>query len=178
VTGAAARCAALRYRGRYVNPGSMGPGARQVLARAQAAISDILTAQVVSEGHLDGLAAAAVLDAREWEVARLLSEACRLAAASASILHGAAAPPARPQAEILRQVRAAAVRQVRDIEECSRQVRAADAARRAHAAAEPLAGLDDSFLDLLAMTASDHARREMRSLRAEAAAVEQAFTAS
>ena len=180
VTAAAARCAALRYRGRCVNPARMDPASRQVLARAQAAIGDVLGARIRREGHLDVLGTAAVLNAREWEVARMLGRACGLAAAQARILDGApATPAARSQQEILRQARAAAIRRADDIEDYARQVRAADAAYRAHAAAGPLASIDGSFLDLLAATAADsRASEEVRRMQAEAATAGQAFRAS
>jgi hypothetical protein len=175
VTGAAAHRIALGLRGRYVNPARMDPVSRQALARAQAAIGGVLGARVVRDGLLDALAAAAVLDAREWEIARMLGEACRLAAARARIADGAPAALAGPQRAALRKVRAAALEQVRDLEDCASQVRAADDAYQAHA----LASLDRGFLDLLAATAvGPYARTEVGCLRAEAAAAEQLYRAS
>jgi hypothetical protein len=165
----------LRYRGRFVNPAGMDPVSRQVLARAQAAISDVLAARIHREGHLD-IAAAAVLDAREWEVARLLGTASRLAAALDGDPSGAAG---HSQDAILRQARAAALRQTEDIEGYARQVKAADDAYRAHRAAASPGDLDAGFLDLLAATtAGDHGSGEVRRLRAEAAAAEQVFGAA
>jgi hypothetical protein len=180
VTAAAARCAALRYRGRYVNPARMDPASRQVLARAQAAISDVLSARIRRDGYLDAPVSAAVLDAREWEVARMLGEASRLATVRASILDGAPAAPAPcPQQDILGQARAGALQRAENLEDYARQVRAADTAYRQHAAAGPLASLDDSFLDLLAAAATGHhASEEVRRLHAEAATAEQALKAS
>ena len=173
---AAARPAARHYRGRYVNPARMDPASRQVLERAQAAVRAILDARISREGQLGTLA----LDAREWEVASLLGRACELAEAQARLLDGAApSPAALSQAEILRQVRDAAVRQTAGLEACASQVQAADAAYRAHSAAGALAGLDPLFLDLLAGTAAgDVASGEVDDLRDGAAAAERVFTPS
>lgn len=75
-------------------------------------------------------------------------------------------------------MRDAALQRAEDLEDYARQVRAADAAYRAHAAVVPLASLDGSFLDLLAVTAAGHhASREVRGLRAEAATAEQVLGA-
>jgi hypothetical protein len=180
VTAATARAAKLRCSGRYVNPARMDPGSRQVLARAQAAISDVLGAQVCRDGFLDAPVSAAVLGAREWEVARMLDEACRLATARADLLgEGPAGPAPGPQQEVLRQVRAAALQRAENLEDFARQVMAADIAYRQHAAAGPLASLDGSFLDLMAAAAAGyHAREEVRRLHAEAATAEQVLRAS
>jgi hypothetical protein len=180
VTAAAVRCAVLRFRGRYVNPACLDPASRQVLARAQAAVSGILAARVCRDGYLDAAVTAAVLRAREWEVARMLGEACRLATTRASLLGEAPAAPVRcPQEEILSQARAAACQRAEDLERCARQVQAADAAYREHAAAGPLAGLDGSFLDLQAAAAAGHhATEEVSCLHAEAATAEEALKAS
>lgn len=172
VMAAAVRCAALRYRGRYVNPARMDPASRQLLARAQAAISDVIATRICREGYMDALGAAAVLGAREWEVARMLGTACELAAA----LDGIPSAPAHQAA--LRLVRAAALCRTEALEDCARQVGAADAAYRARAAAGPLASLDGSFLDLVASAAvGHHAVEEVHRLRAEAVTAEQVLLA-
>jgi hypothetical protein len=99
VAAAAGRCAAARYRGRLVSPARLDPAARQLLAGAQAAINDVLGSRVFRDGILDAPAVAAVLAASEWELARMLGEACRLAAARDGILDGL--PAAGPQHEAL-----------------------------------------------------------------------------
>jgi hypothetical protein len=155
----------------------MDPASRQVLARAQAAISDVTAARICRDGYLDALLTAAVLDAREWEVARMLGEACGLTTTVAGILDEGAPTPA--QRESLRQVRADALRRAEELEDYARQVRAADAAYRQHAAAGPLAGLDGSFLDLLASAGTgQQATEEVRRLHAEAATAEQSLRPS
>jgi hypothetical protein len=174
VTSAAARCAALRYRGRYVDPARLDPVSREVLARVQAAVSGILDARVCRDGYLDPAGTAAVLRAREWEIARMLGQACSLAGTRALLLDEAPGGlAAGREQEVLSQVRATALRWAGQIEACARQVRAADAAWREHAASVPLAALGDSLLHLQAAAAAGgHASGEVTRLHADAATAE------
>lgn len=174
------RCGARLYQGRYVLPADLDPDSRRLLARAQHAIGAALAAGVRREGFLDQAATAAVLAAREWDIAIRLSRACALADEHARVR--ASAPPgaaASRQQAVLREVAGAAARQVEELEEYAAQVSAADAAYRSWAAEASLAELDERFRWLLAGTAADaHGHADLGGLRAEAAAAEQAFRAS
>ena len=172
---AALRRAARRYSGRHVLPGTLDPGAQELLARAHAAASAVLGSAVRCSGHLDVQGSAAFLAARQWDIAWRLSEAGRLAAEYARL--GPAPYAAGPQAD-LAEVRAAAARQVSELEGYAAIVAAADAAYLAWAAQLPAAGLGDRVDWLLAgLAADDHSRTVLEGLRADASATAAEFLA-
>lgn len=172
---AAVRRVTRRYSGRYVLPGTLDPGAQELLARAHAAAGAVLGSDVRCGGHLDVRGSAAFLAARQWDIAWRLSEAGRLAAEYARL--GPDPHAAGPQAD-LANVRDAAARQVSELEAYAASVAAADTAYLAWAAELPAADLGDQVQWLLAgLAADDHSGTVLEGLRAEASAAAAVFLA-
>lgn len=178
----AAAWARHSYRDQYISLAVLDQPSRELLLRAQAAIRAVLSSRVHRTGQLDDAANVAILSAQEWDIARLLRDVSQLRAehgrisARAPQQAPAVAEVARPQREILRQVHDAVTARVEALEGYAARVRAADEAYRNWQQALALAGLNDSFLDLLARTAADgQAAEELGVLADQARAAEKTF---
>lgn len=151
---------------------------RELLARVQQAIDQVLSSTVYHRNLLDQSAGDAVLRRHEWETAAAVREITSLRAAlDASPVEGP-----KTAAVLESQRRALAIAQdhmaarVGAIEKYAAQVKAADAALRDCKGAIRAAGLNARYLDLVARTAADeHAIEEMTGLTEQAAAAAQAF---
>lgn len=157
---AGGRWASRRWRDARVRPGDLSPPARDLLRRAQDAIGGALASPVRRAGHLDRPVSAAVLAAREWELARMLRGLS--AATGAGIPDGGR--------DIIRETMASAVRRVEELEAYAARVDAADAAFLS------TDGPGDCLLNLAAMTGADRqASAELAALARDADAAEQSF---
>jgi hypothetical protein len=170
-----------RYQNRYVDLAALNDPDRHLIRRAQAAISQVLSARIIQDGQLDSVLNAAVLRQQEWNIARLLQHAAQLDAEHRRIAAGPPSPAvdeaARPQLAIPRQVTDATTRRVASLERYASLVADADAAYLAWQRAGRLAGLNSKFLDLLAAdTGPDsHVRAHLDQLARQASAAEAAF---
>lgn len=129
--------AARRYRGRLIRPETLDLPSRGLLARAQSAIGQALGTAVCRDGIIDAPLAAAVLDARHWELACILRSLSALSAAGGAAAAGTGQAPYRTAAR-------AAARRVTALEDYAARVSAAD---RAYLAWQRPA--EGSLLDLL-----------------------------
>jgi hypothetical protein len=168
-----------RLASRYVAPGSLAPGSRLLLARAQAAAGTVMGSAVVRDGHIDPALTRAVLSAREWDIARTLRDADLLARRQARIAAGHDLhrnPVAARQQAVLRDVAASVAGRVEALEQYACRVRDAERAYRAWQLAMSLDALTGDFSGLAAGTAADgQAASELAGLHAEALAAGEAW---
>lgn len=144
-----------RRPGQVIFPYDLDRDYRTLLARAQHAIDDVLASDVREAGLLE--ADEPALRRHEWEIACALREMTRVESASdgdASIgeMTAAVVEAQRSALDIALQ---ATTRRIAALQQYAAEVLAADAARRDLQSATRLAGLNDTYLDLLARTAAD-----------------------
>jgi hypothetical protein len=136
-------------------PLDLEPDYRRLLARAQRAIDDVLGSEVREAGLLE--ADEPALRRHEWEIAcglRDLTEVPSPSPEDAAIGEMTAAV-VEAQRHALDLAREATARRITALEQYAHEVLAADSARRDLHSAIRLAGLNDSYLDLVARTAGD-----------------------
>jgi len=170
----------IRYRDKVVSPLALELDCRKLLARAQRAISTIVTSSVYA-GELRPIVAEPVLRRHEWEIALALREITELLLDLVKTYADGAAGP-MTTAVLVSQNRAisiardATTARVLALELLAAQVAAAEAARRDWETAHRAAANNDKYLDLVARTAADqHATVEITGLADQAAEASQAF---
>jgi len=170
----------VRYRDEVVSPLALELGCRQLLQRAQRAITVILRSGVWAR-DLRGTVEEAVLRQHEWEIAVSLREITELLLDMVSSAGGGTAGPMTASV-LLAQNRAVSIARdattgrVLALELLAAHVAAADAARRDWEAAQRAAAKNDKYLDLVARTAADeHATTEISGLAEHAAEAAQAL---
>jgi hypothetical protein len=143
-----------RRPGHVISPYDLDWDFRTLLGRAQRAIDDVLRSDVRAAGLLE--ADEPVLRRHEWEIASALREMAKVPSAAPGDVVGAmTAAVLGAQRHALDLAIGATARRVRALEQYAAEVRAADAARRDLHSAARLAGLNDTYLDLVARTAAD-----------------------
>jgi hypothetical protein len=169
-----------RYRDQVVSPLALELGCRQLLHRAQCAITTIVTSTVYA-GDLHGTVEEPVLRRHEWEIAVALREITELLLDLVSSYGGGTAGPMTTtvlvsQNRAISIARDATTTRVQALESLAAQVAAAEAARRDWETAHRMAANNDKYLDLVARTAADeHATVEITGLAEQAAEAAQAF---
>jgi hypothetical protein len=170
----------VRYRDEVVSPLALELGCRQLLQRAQRAITVILRSGVWAR-DLRGTVEEAVLRQHEWEIAVSLREITELLLDMVSSAGGGTAGPMTASV-LVAQNRAVSIAKdattgrVLALELLAAHVAAADAARRDWEAAQRAAAKNDKYLDLVARTAADeHATTEISGLAEHAAEAAQAL---
>jgi hypothetical protein len=144
-----------RHRSACVRPQELDQRSAALLARAQAATGEVLRSPALLAGHVDAPATAAVLAAREWELASMLRGLSRA---------GSAGFPLCCREDVA-AVAGSAARRVADLEAYAGMVRAVGQA------CDGLAAPRDELLDLLAATATDaQASSEVAGLARDAGA--------
>jgi hypothetical protein len=167
-----------RYRGHYVTEADLDAPARNLLRRAQEAVTSARVAHVARAGLLDVETA---LAAQEWDIAVSLREQTRLRAKRAEA--AALADLAEPTAQLLRQHEDAAdeaerstIARVEALENFAATVRVTDSAYRDFRARARLADLGDAHLDMLARTAADdHGISELTDMTEQARVIGSVF---
>jgi hypothetical protein len=163
-----------RYRDEVVSPLSLERECWELLRRAQAAITAIVSAEVFSTS-LSGIIREPDLRQHEWEVAVSLREISELLLElAARFATGKAGPMTTavlvPQHRAIAMARDATRARVVMLERLAAQVVAAEAARWDWETAQQLTARNDKYLDLLARTAADeHASLEISGLADQAA---------
>jgi hypothetical protein len=170
----------IRYRDQVVSPIALEANCRELLRRAQRAITTIVTSRVYA-GELRSAAAEPVLRWHEWQIAIALRDITELLLDLVSGYGGGTAGP-MTTAVLLSQNRAitlardATTARVVSLELLAAQVAAADAARRDWETAHRMAANNDKYRDLVARTAADqHATTEITGLAEQAAEAAQAL---
>lgn len=179
--GPAAPMRQVRHRDEVVGPLALDLPARQLLLRAQRAITYVLGSEVYATDLHDTLHES-VLRRHEWEIAIALRDITELRVAYAST---APEPGPITTAVLDSHKRAltlawnAMTSRVSALERYATEVSTADAAQRDWRGALRASGLNDKYLDLVARTAADeHAIAEISSLAEQTAAAVQAFRSS
>jgi hypothetical protein len=171
-------------RSRVIEPSSLDDSGRQLLRRAQLAISAVLSSDACTADLLDRAAAQAALKRHEWEIASALREITALRAGSCTSLPDASAGPMteavlESHRRALDLAEQATTARVCALERYAGQVRVTEAARLDWQSALKIAGLNDRYLDLLARTAADdQAIAEIAILTGQASAADEAFRES
>ncbi|MFC4014758.1 hypothetical protein ACFOY2_46560 [Nonomuraea purpurea] len=149
----AGRPLARRYTDRYVIPSELDSAGLTLVTRARQAIQEVTGSRVNGLGLLDGVANDIVLQARLWDVARLVRtqgalRAEQAEAVAAEMMTPELAAVLEPQKRALERSVAAVTELVWELEVYASRVRAADSALRAG----ELQRSDDKYRDLLAQT--------------------------
>jgi hypothetical protein len=169
IAGRAGPLRQIRRRDEVVSPLALELECRNLLLRAQRAISAIVTSRVYA-GDLRGTVREPVLRQHEWEIAVALREITELlldlVASNAGRTPGPmTAPVLLAQNRAISIARDATTARVLALELLAAQVAAAEAARRDWETAHQMAANNDKYLDLVARTAADqHATVEITDL--------------
>jgi hypothetical protein len=170
-----------RYRGRFVDPSSIGQPYRRQLARAQQAIRTVLQSPVYRDGAINNAVSREVLAEHEWEIACLLRDATALRSQSALISSApeAASPAVQrilaQHADVLGLVQDSVQLRVEDLEAYAAEVLAANGEYSAWLLAAAASALNDYFLDLLAQAPAHGRGGQIARLTAEARHCREAF---
>ena len=169
IAGRAGPLRQIRRRDEIVSPLALERECRNLLKRAQRAISTILTSRVYA-GDLRGTVEEPVLRQHEWDIAVALREITELLLdLVASNAGGTPGPMTAPvlvsQNRAISIARDATTARVLALELLAAQVAAAEAARRDWETAHRMAANNDKYLNLVARTAADqHATVEITDL--------------
>jgi hypothetical protein len=170
----------IRRRDQVVSPLALELECRNLLQRAQRAITTIVTSKVYA-GDLRGTVQERVLQQHEWEIALALREITDLLLDLVSSYAAGTAGPMTTtmlvsQNRAISIARDATTARVLALELLAAQVATAEAARRDWETAHQMAANNDKYLDLVARTAADqHATAEITGLAEQAAEAAQAF---
>jgi hypothetical protein len=169
----------ILYRDQLVSPIALEQNCRELLQRAQHAITAIVTSRVYATDLRDTLDKT-VLQQHEWQIAVELREITELMLELSSYTEATAGPMTNavlvPQKRAILIARNATAARVVALESLAAQVAAAEAARRDWETAHRLAANNDKYLDLVARTAADQlATVEIMGLAEQAAEAAQAF---
>lgn len=169
----------ILYRDQVVSPIALEQQCLELLERAQHAITTIVTSRVYL-ADLRGTLGKIVLQQHEWQIAVELREVSELMLELSSYTTATAGPMTNavlvPQKRAILIARDATAARVVALESLSKQVAAAEVARRDWETAQQLAANNDKFLDLVARTAADRlATVEIIGLAEQAAEAAQAF---
>jgi hypothetical protein len=170
----------IRRRDQVVSPLALELECRNLLQRAQRAITTIVTSRVYA-GDLRGTVEERVLQQHEWEIALALREITDLLLDLVSSYAAGAAGPMTTtmlvsQNRAISIARDATTARVLALELLAAQVATAEAARRDWETAHQMAANNDKYLDLVARTAADqHATAEITGLAEQAAEAALAF---
>lgn len=142
---------------------ALDESSRQLLARAQRAINDVLTCKVYAENQLKQTVTESMLRSHEWSIAVSLRELTSLRAEQARTRRAHAAESPGPltkavlkaQQDVLQQKLTSVESLVKALENYATRVKAADLARLDWEAAAELAKLNPRFTNLVAGTAAD-----------------------
>ena len=173
----------LRHRDRVVVPSALDRVSRELLIRAQVAISSVL--DPVTDDALESLdiVTEPALRWHEWQIAIALRDITDLQAEHQSNAAASAGPLTdsvlAAQQRALRLARDAIESRVTALERYAAEVLAARSAFRDWQDAFRISDLNDRYLDLVAHTAADqHAISEISALTGQAAAAAQAVRES
>jgi hypothetical protein len=170
----------IRRRDQVVSPLALELECRNLLQRAQRAITTLVTSRVYA-GDLRGTVEERVLQQHEWEIALALREITDLLLDLVSSYAAGAAGPMTTtmlvsQNRAISIARDATTARVLALELLAAQVATAEAARRDWETAHQMAANNDKYLDLVARTAADqHATAEITGLAEQAAEAALAF---
>ncbi|MGW3341862.1 hypothetical protein ACWDA3_01085 [Nonomuraea rubra] len=172
--------AARRHKGRYVLRERLDDPARALMARAQAAIDQVMDSSVNAEGLLDDARNAVMLPAQEWEIARLLAKLSELRAEHQEVVSEGVIPEvaavAEPLARALDSSQEAVLARVEALERYAGHVADAERAYRARNQIERLSARLPRYEELLAESGADgSAVPELSRLSDDADALEQAL---
>ncbi|MEU0110631.1 hypothetical protein ABZ313_35445 [Streptomyces sp. NPDC006251] len=164
-----------------VRPEALTDDARELLARAQQAMTAVLDSEVHREQLIDAQRDTAVFPQQEWAIAQDLREYSRIARkqreAPEEAVSARVAELLTSRRSVLETSRKGIERRVTALEAYTEQVAEADALYAEVRALEQLAAGSDDLLALLARTAADDlAVAEIEGLTGEAAAVASTFT--
>ncbi|MET8824084.1 hypothetical protein [Streptomyces rochei] len=164
-----------------IQPRDLTTDARQLLARAQRAMTAVLDSTVHREKWLDAQRNEAVFPQQEWAIARDLRAYSRVARkdqrAPEEVSSATVAELLTTRQRVLKTSRQGIERRVAALEAYAEQVAEADARYAEVREIERLAAGSDELLALLARTAADDlAVTEIEGLTGEAAAVAATFT--
>ena len=169
-----------RYRDQVVSPLALEPDCKDLMRRAQRAISTIVTSGVYA-GELRATVAEPVLRQHEWDIAAALREITELLLDVESGYAGGTAGPMTTavlasQNHAVSIARDATTARVLALELLAAQVAAAEAARQDWETAHQVAANNDRYRDLVARTAADqHATVEITGLAEQTAEAARAF---
>ncbi|MFB4263477.1 hypothetical protein [Nonomuraea sp. GTA35] len=175
--------AARRHEGRYVVRDRLDDPARGLMARAQAAIDQVMDSSVNAEGLLDDARNAVMLPAQEWEIARLLAKLSELRAEHQEVVSEGVIPEvaavAAPLAHALDSSQEAVLARVEALERYAGHVADAERAYRARNQIERLSAKLPRYEELLAESGADgSAVPELSRLSDDADRLEQALRES
>jgi hypothetical protein len=173
----------LRHRDQVVMPSALDRVSRELLIRAQTAISSALDS--VTDGALESpdIVPEPTLRWHEWQIAIALRDITDLRAEHESNAAASAGPMTdsvlEPQQRALRLAQDAIESRVTALERYAAEVTAARSAFQDWQDALRIADLNDRYLDLVAHTAADeHAISEITGLAGQAASAAQAVRES
>ncbi|MGR6920579.1 hypothetical protein ACU635_40625 [[Actinomadura] parvosata] len=172
--------AARRHEGRYVLRERLDEPARLLMARAQAAIEQVVDSSVNAEGLLDDVRNGVMLPAQEWEIARLLAKLSELRAEHQEVVSEGVTPEvaavAEPLAHALDSSQRAVLARVEALERYAGHVADAERAYRARDQIERLSAKLPDYEELLAESGADgSAVPELSRLSDDADRLEQAL---
>ncbi|MCW2877952.1 MAG: hypothetical protein JWQ95_2052 [Sphaerisporangium sp.] len=150
---------AIEHADRFVLPGDLDAGCRDLLARAQNAVDDVLGSQVDGAGLLDAIDNSVTLPAEIWRLGVRLADLTRIRAQHDQIVPqdvpADIAEVFAPYDEVLDRARRSLAARVTTLEEYAREVRRADAVYRAYRQLGVLRERTPDYERLLAETAED-----------------------
>ncbi|UBU17692.1 hypothetical protein [Nonomuraea gerenzanensis] len=150
---------ARRHEGHYVLRERLDEPARALMARAQAAIDQVVDSSVNAEGLLDGVRNGVMLPAQEWEIARLLAKLSELRAEHQEVVSEGVIPEvaavAEPLAHALDSSERAVLARVEALERYAGHVADAERAYRARNQIERLSARLPRYEELLAESGAD-----------------------
>ncbi|MEV7968923.1 hypothetical protein AB0O34_23475 [Sphaerisporangium sp. NPDC088356] len=171
---------AAEHAGRFILPEDLDEGCRELLARAQASVEDVLESEVHATGLLDSIDNVVTLPAEIWRLGERLADLTRTRAEHERIvprdLPDDVAGVFTPYGDALDRVLRSLTARVATLEEYGREVRRADAVYRAHRQLEVLRERTPDYERLLAGTAEDRlAAPHIDGLSGQARDVERVF---
>ncbi|GAA3796633.1 hypothetical protein GCM10022226_14950 [Sphaerisporangium flaviroseum] len=174
---------AVEHSDRFVLPEDLDPACRELLARAQGAVEDVLASQVDGAGLLDSIDNSVTLPAEVWRLATRLADLTRTRAEHERIVPrdvpADIAGVFTPYDEVLDQARRSLAARVTALEEYAREVRRADAVYRAYRQLGVLRERTPDYERLLAETVQDRlAIPHIDRLSGQAREVERVFNTS
>lgn len=169
----------LRHRGEVVLPSALDRASRELLIRAQTAISSALDSAIDDAMQSPDILAESALRWHEWQIAAALRDITDLRAEHESNAAASAGPLTDsvlgPQQRALQLAQDAIESRVTALERYATEVLAARSAFRDLQDALRISNLNDRYLALVAHTAADeHAITEISGLTDQAAAAAQA----
>ncbi|WP_248964436.1 hypothetical protein [Sphaerisporangium perillae] len=174
---------ASRHAGRYILPEDLDQECRDLLARTQDAVDEVLNSQVDGAGLLDSIANSVMLPAEVWRLGVRLADLTRTRREHEEIvprdLPADIAEVFTPYDEVFDRVRGSLAARVESLEEYAREVRRADAVYRAYRQLGVLRERTPDYERLLAETVEDRlAVPHIEGLNGQAQQVELVFRRS